>query len=172
MPVHFQWSLKGQTCSRPRVCGQLLPGMALSRSKCEGAPSRSMLVVGLMWRLEQRPCPPVDTRPHSPSEGPSASSSPPLSWLPCVTSPCGHLPAAPFYGSSPFQMGCQCGRTPGRAVWAVAQGIGETRQSAAKREPGRQRHSKAQARLQSPAALTAADRACHGWWALPNWRWH
>lgn len=116
MSVYFQWSLKGQTCLQTPGLRTAAPGKRpFPDQSVKTAPSRSMLVVGLTWCLEQRPAPlwthgpiPPLKAPLPPAPGISPGCQ--VSLLPVDTSP-----PPRFSGSSQFQTGCQCGRAPGRA---------------------------------------------------------
>lgn len=149
MPVYFRWSLMGQTSvSRPRVCGQLLPGNGLSRSKREDSIKQPHACGGSHVVPGATPLPrflPVDTRPCSPSEGPSASSSWHLSWLPSVTSPCGYLPAAPLFWQQPVSDGLPTWQNPRKGhgrQWL--RDLGKLGKVLQRGNLGGQRHSKAQ----------------------------
>lgn len=103
-----------------------------------------------------------------------------VSLLPVDTS---QLPR--FSGSSQFQRGCQCGRTPGKAVAGSGSGTWGDEAKCCKEETWEARGiARPKARVPEggscsdhgpeaqAALLTPADKACSGWWALLNGRRH
>lgn len=98
--------------SRPQVCRQLLPGKGPFQIKAEDSTKQIHAVVVSRGAWSSAPAPlwiPSLIPPLPPA--PAISSGCQVSLLPADTS---QLPRFP--GSSQVQTGCQCGRTPGRAV--------------------------------------------------------
>lgn len=151
MSVYFQWSLKGQTCLQTPGLRTAAPGKRpFPDQSVKTAPSRSMLVVGLTWCLEQRPAPLW-------THGPFPLRRPLCLQLPAslLVAKC-HFslwtpPRRPvFLAAASFRRVANVAEPQEGPEQAVAQGLGETRQSATKREPGR------------PEAQQGPGPACRG----------